>query len=304
MAEQPLNARKLSRVVRGHPTMDGGAGVRLTRVIGLHELDHLDPFLLLDEFQAESKHDSITGFPSHPHRGFETVTYMLLGSMEQRDQHGQTSVLESGGVQWMTAGRGIVHAELPRRELGQMWGFQLWVNLRASDKMCEPRYQNISKAEVPELELPNASGRVRVIAGAFRGLDGAVRGIAVEPLYLDVALAPHARVEIAILETHNACVYMFEGSARVLADDDSLSNPLRKHDLGVLGSGTSLRILALGQGARCLVLAAHPLGETIERYGPFVMNTREELQTAVRDFRDGPHVRVPLSTEDRRSNQA
>jgi redox-sensitive bicupin YhaK (pirin superfamily) len=288
MAEQLMGPRTLSRVVRGHATTDG-AGVRLTRVIGTNELEHLDPFLQLDELRSETKGDDSIGFPSHPHRGCETVTYMLVGSIEHRDRSGRCGRLESGGVQWLTAGRGVVHSEMPRPEHGLVWGFQLWVNLSASNKMCEPRYQDISRSDVPELELPNANGRVRLIAGTFHGVNGPVTGIATDPLYLDIAVAPYTQLEVAIPNDHNACLYVFAGSARV-GDSDSAKRTLSRHDLGILGPGTSVRVHAQAHGARFLALAARPLHEPVMRYGPFVMNTREELQKAVYDFRSAPEL--------------
>jgi redox-sensitive bicupin YhaK (pirin superfamily) len=294
MDENPASLRALTRVLRGRPTSDG-AGVKLTRVIGTHELEDLDPFLLLDEFRSETSADYIAGFPDHPHRGFETVTYMLAGSMEHRDQLGHVGLLESGGVQWMTAGRGIIHSEMPRQEHGLMWGFQLWVNLPASEKLCEPRYRDIPKSDIPEVALPNESGKVRVIAGQYGEIVGAVSGIAVDPLYLDVALSPHETADIAVPEGHNACVYMFEGGARFGDRNELAKKILGHHDLGVLGPGDSLRAQATPQGARFLLLAARPLNESIERYGPFVMNTREQLVKAVEDYRTGRFLSEPAS---------
>jgi redox-sensitive bicupin YhaK (pirin superfamily) len=277
-----LGFRSLARVVRGHATSDG-AGVRLTRVIGTHELDHLDPFLLLDEFKSDSSADYSAGFPDHPHRGFETVTYMLAGKMEHRDQLGHRGVLESGSVQWMTAGRGIIHSEMPRQERGLMWGFQLWVNLPADEKLCEPLYRDIPKDAIPEVALADAMGVVRVIAGDFRGTAGAITGLTIQPLYLDVTLARHSDEELAVPEGHNACVYVFDGAAR-FGDSSKL---LGRHDLGVLGPGARLRVQANGQGVRFLLLGGRPLNEPIARYGPFVMNTREQLQRAIDDYRSG-----------------
>jgi redox-sensitive bicupin YhaK (pirin superfamily) len=287
MSDDTFSLRLLSRSVRGHATSDGG-GVKLTRVIGTRELDNLDPFLLLDEFRSESSADYMTGFPDHPHRGFETVTYMLAGSMEHRDHLGNRGLLESGSVQWMTAGRGIVHSEMPRQEHGLMWGFQLWVNLQATEKLCEPRYQDIPPNAIPEVELPNLTGKVRVIAGSCLGMTGPVSGISVEPLYLDVALSPYTLEEFFIPEGHNACIYVFEGGARFGDVDDHTKKVLSRHDLGVLSqTGSKLRIQAASLGVRFLLLAARPLNEPVARYGPFVMNTREQVLKAVDDFRTG-----------------
>jgi redox-sensitive bicupin YhaK (pirin superfamily) len=285
MSEAPHTYRSLVRIVRGHPTTEG-AGVRLRRAIGSQELDHLDPFLLLDEFRSESSADYIAGFPDHPHRGFETVTYMLAGSMEHRDHLGHRGLLESGGVQWMTAGRGIVHSEMPRQEHGLMWGIQLWLNLKSDEKLCEPSYRDIPSAAIPEVELPSQHGKVRVIAGEYRGHHGAVSGVSVAPIYLDVTLAAHASEEFALPDGHSAFVYMLEGSAAVDAPEGN-TRSLGKHDLGVLDGAGALRVWAAGLGTRLLVLAARPLQEPIARYGPFVMNTREEVMQAVADFQNG-----------------
>jgi redox-sensitive bicupin YhaK (pirin superfamily) len=286
MSEDNLGFRTIARIVRGHATSDG-AGVRLTRVIGTHELDNVDPFLLLDEFRSESSADYLAGFPDHPHRGFETVTYMLAGSMEHRDSVGHRGLLESGSVQWMTAGRGIVHSEMPRQEHGLMWGFQLWVNLKAEDKLCAPRYQDIPRDAIPELELPDMSGRVRVIAGECRGMTGPVSGTSIEPLYLDIALAPQTLEEFAVPQGHNACVYVFEGGGRFGDVADQSKKALSRHDLGVLSDGNTLRVQAASLGVRFLLIAGRPLNEPVARYGPFVMNTREQLLKAVDDFRTG-----------------
>ena len=295
MSDDASSLRTLTRSIRGHPTSDG-SGVRLTRVIGTRELDNLDPFLLLDEFKSESNADYVVGFPDHPHRGFETVTYMVAGSMEHRDHVGNHGVLESGSVQWMTAGRGIVHSEMPHQEHGLMWGFQLWVNLKASEKLCVPRYQNIPSDAIPEVELPNFSGKVRVIAGRYLGMTGPVSGISVDPLYFDIALSPYTLEEFAIPEGHNACVYVFDGGARFGDVDDQTKRVLSRHDLGVLSeTGNLLRIQAASLGVRFLLLAARPLHEPVARYGPFVMNTREQVLKAVDDFRTGRFLSEPAA---------
>jgi redox-sensitive bicupin YhaK (pirin superfamily) len=259
----------------------------VTRVIGLHELDHLDPFLQLDELRSEANADYVAGFPAHPHRGFDSVTYMIAGSMEQRDHADRSSVIESGGVRWTTAGRGIVRSEMPREERGLMWGFQLWVNLPSGQKLCDPQDRDFARNEIPTIELPNRAGNARVIAGVLNGTVGPVTGIAVEPLFFDIALAPLARAEISVPAGHNVCVYMFDGSARFGAADARSNRALGRHDLGILGPGSTVGIDAARQGARLLLLAGAPLNEHIERYGPFVMNTREQLQQAIDDFRRG-----------------
>src|SRR6185437_10228435 len=207
----PVTSRTITRRVRGIPASDG-AGVKLTRVIGQPMLDSLDPFLLLDEFGSDSADDYLAGFPDHPHRGFETVTYMLDGRMRHRDNHGNSGLLESGSVQWMTAGRGIVHSEMPEQDHGLMRGFQLWVNLAAKDKMMQPRYQDIAPSKIPTAE-PAPGVKMRVVAGEMFGVRGPVDGIAITPVYLDIALQPGAKLSVPLPEGHSAFAYVFEGDA-------------------------------------------------------------------------------------------
>jgi len=279
-----VSARRVVRIFTGQPTSDG-AGVRLTRVIGTPALDHLDPFLLLDEFKSDKADDYLAGFPDHPHRGFETVTYMLAGAMRHRDHAGNQGELVAGSVQWMTAGRGIVHSEMPQQQDGLMWGFQLWVNLPARDKMTAPRYQDIPPEKIPEVEL-SAGVRARVIAGEAGGVRGPVEGIATRPLYLDVRMGAGARVSLDVAAGHNAFVYVYEG--RVTVDDGSGgAQEVGAGQLAVLSDGDAVTATTTGSPARFLVLAARPLGEPVARYGPFVMNTREELAQAAEDYRSG-----------------
>ena len=275
-----MASRRVTRRVRGIPTSDG-AGVKLTRVIGQRALEMLDPFLMLDEFGSEAATDYIAGFPSHPHRGFETVTYMLDGRMRHRDNHGNSGLLESGSVQWMTAGRGIVHSEMPEQDHGLMRGFQLWVNLPAADKMSAPRYQDIAPEKIPAVE-PAQGVRVRVVAGELFGARGPVSGVATEPVYLDVALQSGAQVEIPIPATHNAFAYLFEGEGVQVGNDE-----LARSELGVLSPGDSLRLTAGDKPARVLVVAGKPLNEPVAKYGPFVMNTPEQIVQAMQDYQAG-----------------
>ena len=277
--------RAVERVVRGQPTSDG-AGVRLLRTIGTQTLDHLDPFLLLDEFKSDSAADYLAGFPDHPHRGFETVTYMLAGSMEHRDHMGNRGLLEPGSVQWMTAGRGIVHSEMPRQKDGLMWGFQLWVNLPAREKMQPARYQDIPPSAVPEVSL-GEGGTARVVAGEALGAQGPVQGVATEPLYLDVRLQPNAVTELPLPRDHHAFAYVYAGEARLGAPEPEPGTRLSSGQLGVLTGGDKLAVRAGAEGARFLLVAGKPLREPVARYGPFVMNTREEIMQAVRDFQSG-----------------
>jgi len=271
--------RAVVKVVAGQAASDG-AGVRLKRTIGTRGLDHVDPFLLLDEVKSEEGADYAAGFPDHPHRGFETVTYMLAGSMEHRDHSGNHGLLGPGSVQWMTAGRGIIHSEMPRQHEGLMWGFQLWVNLPARDKMGPPRYQDIPPDRVPELTTAEGA-RVRVLAGEAAGRTGPVEGIVTRPLYLDVALPAGARFVQPVPAGHNAFVYVFEGAGRFGGERVEVGH------LGVLGPGDRVEAAAEGGAVRFLLLAAQPIGEPIARLGPFVMNTREELMQAVHDFQSG-----------------
>ena len=278
-----MSPRTVAKVISGQPTSDG-AGVRLTRMIGTPALEQLDPFLLLDEFKSDRADDYLAGFPDHPHRGFETVTYMLAGAMEHRDHAGNRGELVPGSVQWMTAGRGIVHSEMPRQRDGLMWGFQLWVNLPARDKMIAPRYQDIAPERIPEATLAEGV-TARIIAGKVGGVVGPVEGIATEPLYLDVHLSPDAAVELPLTLGHNAFAYVYDGRATL--GPASSAREVGAGQLAVLSDGDALRAATGSVAARLLLLAARPLREPISRYGPFVMNTREEIVQAVDDYRNG-----------------
>ena len=274
--------REVIQIVRGRPTSDG-AGVKLTRVIGQPGLDMLDPFLMLDEFRSDSSGDYIAGFPSHPHRGFETVTYMLAGRMRHGDNQGNSGLLTAGSVQWMTAGRGIVHSEMPEQEQGLMQGFQLWVNLPAKDKMTAPRYQDIAPERVPEVQL--APGVLaRILVGEQAGVRGPVENIATDPLYLDLHLDAGAQADIDLPAQHNAFVYVYEGQAKI---GGGASSELVRGDLGVLARGGKLHVAAENTAARLIVVAGRPLNEPVAKYGPFVMNTQQQIVQAVEDFRAG-----------------
>jgi redox-sensitive bicupin YhaK (pirin superfamily) len=280
-----MQLRGVKKLVPAIATSDG-AGVKLNRAIGGPDLDNLDPFLLLDEFGSEDGADYIAGFPDHPHRGFETVTYMLDGLMRHDDSTGAGGTLGPGGVQWMTAGRGIVHSEMPQQKDGLMRGFQLWVNLPASDKMCAPRYQNLKSEEIPEVD-GGAGVDIRVIAGEAGGISGAVTGIAVEPLYLDILLPAEAEHVQPVSEGHTAFCYVFEGDVAIVDSDEDSAVEVPHHTLAVLGAGGAVHLRAGGEGGRALLVAGRPLGEPVARYGPFVMNTREEIAQAIDDFRAG-----------------
>lgn len=279
----PAQSRRVLQLVRGQPTSDG-AGVKLNRVIGQRALDMLDPFLMLDEFRSDQAGDYLAGFPNHPHRGFETVTYMLAGRMRHGDNQGNSGLLTAGSVQWMTAGRGIVHSEMPEQEDGLMWGFQLWVNLPASQKMTAPRYQDIAPERIPEVRTGEGA-HVRVIAGRFGTTEGPVNAAATAPLYLDVTVPAGARVALPVPEGHNGFVYVFEGAATVGPAD--AAQPVQRGELAVLGRGTEVEVAAGTSPARLILVAGKPLGEPVAKYGPFVMNTQDEIVAAVRDFQSG-----------------
>ncbi len=271
--------RAILHILPPQPSSDG-AGVKLDRYFPVPGIVALDPFLMLDAFGSESATDYIAGFPSHPHRGFETVTYMLAGRMRHRDNAGNEGVLGPGGVQWMTAGRGIVHEEMPEQEEGEMRGFQLWVNLPARDKMRAPRYQNIEPEDIPEVTRPDGT-KIRVIAGTVDGVAGAVTEIAVAPVYLDVALPAGLTFRHGVPEGHTALVQVFQGSARVG------SQPIARGELALLGDGDEAAVTAGPEGARFLLIAGQRLNEPVARYGPFVMNTKEEIMQAISDFQSG-----------------
>lgn len=274
--------REVVSIVRGQATSDG-AGVRLSRVIGQRALPDLDPFLMLDEFKSDDANDYIAGFPDHPHRGFETVTYMLAGRMRHGDDQGNSGLLTSGSVQWMTAGKGIVHSETPEQEEGLMWGFQLWVNLPARDKMTAPRYQDIPPENIPRVDANGA--HVRVIAGRLGDAEGPVTAVATEPVYLDVHLDAGAAFETPLPPGHNAFLYAYEGSPSVVSAQRTRA--LERGELAVLGRGDAVAVRAEHGPARFILVAGKPLGEPIARYGPIVMNTEAELQTAFEDLRAG-----------------
>ena len=270
------------RTLRGEATSDG-AGVRLTRVIGGPALPDLDPFLLLDEFGTDRPEDYLAGFPEHPHRGFETVTYMLDGRMRHRDNHGNEGLLTPGSVQWMTAGRGLVHSEMPEQQEGRMRGFQLWVNLPSKEKMAEPRYQEFPAESIPVVQ-PAEGVSVKVIAGIVGDAHGPISQPATDPLYLDIALDAGHSWEYTLPEGHSAFAYVFEGEAAIGEGDDI--RKLGTHEMAVLGGGDVFKATA-SSDARLILVAGRPLQEPVARYGPFVMNTKQEIMQAFVDFQEG-----------------
>ncbi|SCK05931.1 hypothetical protein VAR608DRAFT_0013 [Variovorax sp. HW608] len=280
-----IRPRPVEQIVAGVSTSDGD-GVKLTRVLQHTLQERLDPYLMLDAFGSDNPGDYIGGFPSHPHRGFETVTYMISGRMRHRDSHGHEGLLSNGGVQWMTAGRGLVHSELPEQEEGLMEGFQLWLNLPARDKMREPWYRDIQSEEIPELATP-AGVHVRVIAGESHGIAGAMKREHTEPLYLDITLPPGAEFAQPLPDDRNALVYVFRESVFI----GNSEIPTKRMAIMANEPGSDGVLLhAPGTNhspARALLIAGKPLREPIAQYGPFVMNTREQLMQAVQDFQRG-----------------
>lgn len=280
-----MTGRSVQRVIESVATSDG-AGVKLRRSVGSSQFLRHDPFLMLDEFYSDNPDDYIAGFPSHPHRGFETVTYMLDGHMRHEDSVGNRGDLGPGDVQWMSAARGIIHSEMPQQSEGRMRGFQLWINLPAKEKMKDPGYRDIPSEQIPTINLDNG-GQVRVIAGTLAqqsgNTTGAVVGLTTDPLYLDVRLPAGGFFETAITPGYNAFLYLYEGDASVGGDGQALKH----RSAGLLSDGDSVRVQADDAEARFLLLAGKPLGEPIVQYGPFVMNTREEIEQAVSDYQSG-----------------
>jgi quercetin 2,3-dioxygenase len=278
-------ARGVERLVQGQDTQDG-AGVRLTRVLSHDLQERLDPFLMLDAFGSDNPGDYIAGFPNHPHRGFETVTYMIAGRMRHKDSGGHEGLLQNGGVQWMTAGRGLTHSEMPEQEEGVMEGFQLWLNLPAKNKLCEPWYRDIQSKEIPEVTTEDGV-LVRVVAGSSHGTAGAMQREYTEPLYLDLHFPATDDVvfEQPLPVTHNAFVYVYRGAVDVLQGDAASTVPVKR--MAILSNAGDRVVLRAEANTRAIVIAGKPLNEPIAQYGPFVMNTREELVKAVDDFRAG-----------------
>jgi len=288
VVEGQASVRTVRRVVKGMPTSDG-AGVKLRRVIGQPQLPDLDPFLMLDEFGTDKAEDYIAGFPDHPHRGFETVTYMLDGRMRHRDNHGNEGVLVPGSVQWMTAGRGLVHSEMPEQQEGRMRGFQLWLNLPARDTMTEPKYQEFGPERIPTA-TPAPGVRAKVIAGTVAGVVGPILQPATDPTYLDLAIEPGMTFSEPLPADYAAFLYVYEGTISVGSGPDAIT--VRTHELAVLDEGATVELAgetagADGKSARAILVAGRPLREPVAKYGPFVMNTRDELQQAFIDFQSG-----------------
>jgi redox-sensitive bicupin YhaK (pirin superfamily) len=288
--ENAMTERGLEDVVTPIAVSDG-AGVRLKRSIATERLDHLDPFFLFDHFGSENPKDYLAGFPMHPHRGIETITYMLDGSVAHRDSMGNSGVIGAGDVQWMTAGSGILHEEMPRAGPRRLDGFQVWVNLPAKLKMTKPRYQDVPAGRIPEVARPDGS-RIRVVAGEVDGVTGAVREIFAGPTYLDVALPAGGTFEQPVPRGHTALLYVFQGEVTVGGAGPARGSPaVRAPQLAILKDGDVVRAHAGAAPARFLLLSAQPLREPYARWGPFVMNTRDEVAQALQELRDGTFIK-------------
>jgi redox-sensitive bicupin YhaK (pirin superfamily) len=279
--EQLVSPRSVERIIHGQAVMDG-AGVKINRVLTQPLQRRLDPFLMLDNFGSDEANDYIAGFPDHPHRGFETVTYMLTGRMRHRDSAGNEGLLENGGVQWMTAGRGVIHSEMPEQEAGLMEGFQLWLNLPAKDKMRQPWYKDFKADEIPAFITP-AGVLVRVIAGASHGVAGAVQREVTEPVYIDVELPAGASFSQLLPAGHNAFIYTYRGEVSI----GGKAVPARSMAILANTAGADGVQVEAAEASRFILIAGQPLNEPIAQYGPFVMNTQEEIFQAVNDFRAG-----------------
>ena len=281
------NIRKVDRIIIGQPTSDG-AGVKLTRILGHNTQEMLDPFLLLDFFGSANPDDFMSGFPWHPHRGMETVTYMLDGKVEHSDSIGNSGVIGKGDLQWMTAGSGIIHQEMPRYEGGRMYGFQLWVNLPSASKMVAPRYQDIPAAKVPVVELENKI-RVKVLAGTFAGVHGPVENIIAYPDYFDIEMPGNTELRIPVLPEHTVFAYLYEGSAGF---DETGKQPLRTGEGALFGQGDGVIAKTGASSARFILIAGKPIGEPVEWNGPIVMNTEAEINLAFRELRNNTFIKT------------
>ncbi len=278
--------RKINKVLQSKPTLEG-AGVKLKRVFGYYEMPLLDPFLLLDNFGSDNPDDYIAGFPWHPHRGIETVTYMLAGKVEHGDSLGNKGVINSGDVQWMTAGSGIVHQEMPKRFKGKMRGFQLWVNLPKSHKMMDPRYRDVKSETISEFS-PNPNVKIKIIAGQLNGTKGPVQDLVVDIEYFDIALMPKSEFEISTKNGYKAFAFVFEGGAYF---DPDKKDVIKSDHLVVFGQGDDVKVHTKEDAVRFLFVSGKPLNEPIAWRGPIVMNTDEELMMAFQEYRNGTFIK-------------
>ena len=278
--------RRVSRVFKSQPTIEG-AGVRLKRAFGYHQVPLLDPFLLLDDFHSDNPDDYMAGFPSHPHRGIETVTYMLHGSVEHADSIGNKGVIQSGDVQWMTAGSGIIHSEMPQKQQGELRGFQLWVNLPAAHKMMPPRYREVKQEQIPEISM-NKGVKIKILCGEAAGTRGPVRDIVVDSQYLDVTVPRKTKFEFPVKDEYTAFAYIVSGAGYFDAEKKHLAN---EDHLVIFTSGDRIKITALDQPLRFLLVSGQPIKEPVAWHGPIVMNTQEEIRIAFEEFQKGTFIK-------------
>jgi redox-sensitive bicupin YhaK (pirin superfamily) len=281
--------RRVTRIVTPQTVMEG-AGVKLIRSIATRTLDHVDPFLLFDHFGPKDPADYIKGFPMHPHRGIETVTYMISGHVNHKDSIGNSGSITDGDVQWMTSGRGIMHEEMPQPHADEMVGFQLWVNLPARLKLTNPRYQNIRSDQIPEIRCDDGV-KIRVIAGEVDGVHGPVKEIVAEPTYLDISIPPNGTFSQSIVRGHAAFAYIFKGEGVFENGDAEPGNPISHPRLIVFGDGDQVSVRAADPGVRFLLVSGKPLNEPIARWGPFVMNTREEIEQTLAEIKNGTFIK-------------
>ena len=300
-----MSIRPIKRLAKAKPTLEG-AGVHLRRAFGFGATSDFDPFLLLDDFRNDIPEDYLAGFPWHPHRGIETITYVLAGTVEHGDSMGNRGVIGAGDIQWMTAGRGIIHQEMPKGDpAGRMHGFQLWANLPAALKMTAPRYQEVKAADIPEI-TDNDGVRVRLVCGAFRGKTGPVDGIAADPMYLDVSVPPGRRRTLPVETTRNAFAYVFAGTGKFCNASGPLAVPTEgigwldtappkeadNRSLVLFDHGDEVSVQAGDEGIRFLLVSGKPLGEPVAWYGPIVMNTQEELRQAFQELQEGTFLKL------------
>ena len=284
-----MQTREVIEIIKPQTVMEG-AGVRLKRSIATATLDHLDPFLLFDHFGSENPEDYLKGFPMHPHRGIETVTYMINGHVNHTDSMGNSGSIHSGDIQWMTAGGGIMHEEMPQPAQGEMVGFQLWVNLPARLKMTTPHYQDVTANQIPEISREDGV-KIRVIAGKVDGVRGAVSEIYADPVYLDVSIPAHGSFSHPVEKGHTVFAYVFEGRGIFGTGEKARQKPVSRPGLVVFGDGDYIQAGTASEPLRFLLVSGKPLDEPIARYGPFVMNTQQEIQQALEDLRNGTFVR-------------
>lgn len=280
------NIRKVRQTFQSRPTIEG-AGVRLKRVFGNPHVPLFDPFLLMDDFHSNRPEDYLAGFPLHPHRGIETITYMLHGKVDHKDSMGHSGIIEAGDVQWMTAGSGIIHEEMPQRSEPELWGFQLWANLPASHKMMDPRYRGIRSEQIPTFS-PNEKVKIKIICGTINGVQGPVRDIVTDPEYLDITVNPGSVYDHPVKEGHTAFIYVIKGEGKF----DTQDNPsVRAENVVLFDDGDTIRVVSAKEPVRFLLISGRPIQEPVAWYGPIVMNTQQELEIAFKEYQSGAFLK-------------